>query len=51
MHANENYHGVVIYMDDSSEYSDEVEEDFDVPYPFHEKGPAGGDFVLVKFEP
>ena len=37
-------------MDDSSEYSDEVEEDLHTPYPFADKEPEVGDFILVELE-
>ena len=37
-------------LDDSSEYSDEVEEDPERPYPFADKFPEVGDFILVELQ-
>ena len=37
-------------LDDSSEYSDEVEEELRASYPFADKFPEAGDFILVELE-
>ena len=39
-----------LQFDDSSEYSDEVEEDHNAPYPFADKEPEAGDLILVELE-
>ena len=39
-----------IPLADSSEYSEEVEEDLNSPYPFVDKEPEVGDFVLVELQ-
>ena len=39
-----------MHLDDTSEYSEEEVEDLDGPYPFHEKDPQDGDFVLVELK-
>ena len=42
---------LVMHLDDSSEYSDEVEEeDVTAPTPFQQKEPEEGDFILVELE-
>ena len=41
---------VDLQLDDSSEYSDEVEEVINSPYPFVDKEPEVGDFILVELE-
>ena len=41
---------VALQLDDSSEYSEEVEEQDNTPYPFADKEPEAGDFILIELE-